>query len=449
MRWHGYVRREDLLLLPFLLPLPLQVTHGATTGGPRDFAAAAGGNNSPETRKFWLRKRSNPPRNRLKMVLVFVLLSAFSHLTNANLPPKFTKTIDLAVIPENTPIGTSVFRLEGSDPENSPVYYGLEGTDLLSVDRATGDVTVINNIDREVTDTLKFLVTLEDIVGGHDQNNIVKVPVSVIVLDVNDNVPTFENVPYDIRIAEDTPVGHTVLNNIRVTDLDSAGNVLQVQCFPNANVPEACNTFAVVVTRASPQELDASLVLRKPLDHAFRPVYEVHLVADDGSFNTTTTAVVKVTDVQNRPPVFLGSFSAVISEDVRVGTYVMTVKAIDGDRGVPRNIRYSLVSNPENFFAINKNTGVITTANMLDREKLSSSNGVVTVKVKASELEGDRPLDEPGASTTTALAITVKDVNDEAPTFSRPSYSVSVSENIPPGSPLPNLDMFVQDTDTQ
>ncbi|KAL1434560.1 hypothetical protein MTO96_011649 [Rhipicephalus appendiculatus] len=368
--------------------------------------------------------RSNPPRNNLKMVLVFVLLSVITHLTSANSPPKFTKTIDLAVIPENTPIGTSVFRLEGSDPENSPVYYGLEGTDLLSVDRATGDVTVINNIDREVTDTLKFFVTLEDIVGGHDQNNIVKVPVSVIVLDVNDNVPTFENVPYDVRIAEDTPVGHTVLNNIKVTDLDTAGNVLQVQCFPNANVPEACNTFAVVVTKASPQELDASLVLRKPLDHASRPVYEVNLVADDGSFNAT----------------YNGRCES--------GTYVMTVKAIDGDRGVPRNIRYSIVSNPENFFAINRNTGVITTANLLDREKLSSSNGVVTVKVKASELEGDRPLDEPGSSMTTALAITVKDVNDEAPTFSRPSYSVSVSENIPPGSPLPNLDMFVQDTDT-
>lgn len=47
-------------------------------------------------------------------------------------------------------LGTSVFRLEGSDPENSPVYYGLEGTNLLAVDRDTGEVTVKNNIDREV-----------------------------------------------------------------------------------------------------------------------------------------------------------------------------------------------------------------------------------------------------------------------------------------------------------
>lgn len=381
------------------------------------------------------------------MKLVFLVISVALHLGHANMPPKFTKTIDLAVIPENTPIGTSVFRLEGVDPENSPVYYGIEGTDVLSVDRNSGDVTVINTIDREVTDTLKFFVTLEDIVGGLHQNNIVKVPVSVIVLDVNDNIPRFQNVPYEAKLSEDTQVGHTVLSNIKVTDRDSVGNVLQVQCLPNDNVPEACNTFSVMVTRSSTQELDASLVLRKALDYALRQVYEVHLVADDGYFNATTMAVVKVTDVQNRPPVFLGSMSAIVSEDVPVGTYVMTVKATDGDRGVPRSIRYSIVSNPEDFFTINKNTGVLTTANLLDKEKLGSSNGVVTVKIKASELDGDRTLDEPGSSTTAALAITVKDVNDEAPTFSRPSYSVRVNENIPVGSPLPNLDMFVQDTD--
>lgn len=288
------------------------------------------------------------------MKLVFLVISVALHLGNANMPPKFIKTIDLAVIPENTPVGTSVFRLEGVDPENSPVYYGIEGTDLLSVDRNTGDVTVINNIDREVTDTLKFFVTLEDIVGGVHQNNIVKVPVSVIVLDVNDNIPRFQNVPYEAKISEDTQVGHTVLRNIKVTDMDSVGNVLQVQCLPNDNVPEACNSFSVMVTRSSTQELDASLVLRKALDYALRQVYEVYLVADDGYFNATTMAVVKVTDVQNRPPVFLGSMSAIVSEDVPVGTYVMTVKATDGDRGVPRSIRYSIVSNPENFFAINQ-----------------------------------------------------------------------------------------------
>lgn len=215
-------------------------------------------------------------------------------------------------------LGTIVFRLEGTDPENSPVYFGLEGTNLLSVNRNTGEVTVKNTIDREETDTLKFFITLEDIVGGQHDNNIVKVPVSVIILDENDNVPRFQNVPYEVKLSEDTAIGSTVFQGIEVTDIDAVGNVLQVQCIHDREAPETCDTFAVVVTASSPQSLKASLVLRKRLDYGIRPVYEVKLVVDDGQLNATSTVSVKVVDVQNRPPEFLGAMSSIVSEDAPV-----------------------------------------------------------------------------------------------------------------------------------
>lgn len=43
------------------------------------------------------------------------------------------------------------------------------------------------------------------------------------------------------------------------------------------------------------------------------------------------------------PPVFLGSLTTVISEDVSVGTRILTVNAKDGDRGEPRNVVYDLI----------------------------------------------------------------------------------------------------------
>lgn len=219
------------------------------------------------------------------VLILFAVLCGVLRLSSANLPPRFTKTIDLALIPENTPVGTIVFRLEGTDPENSPVYFGLEGTNLLSVNRNTGEVTVKNTIDREETDTLKFFITLEDIVGGQHDNNIVKVPVSVIILDENDNVPRFQNVPYEVKLSEDTAIGSTVFQGIEVTDIDAVGNVLQVQCIHDREAPETCDTFAVVVTASSPQSLKASLVLRKRLDYGIRPVYEVKLVVDVSSYH--------------------------------------------------------------------------------------------------------------------------------------------------------------------
>jgi hypothetical protein len=46
----------------------------------------------------------------------------------------------------------------------------------------------------QVNDTLKFIVTLEDEVGEGLPNNLVQIPVTVIVLDENDNAPIFKDV---------------------------------------------------------------------------------------------------------------------------------------------------------------------------------------------------------------------------------------------------------------
>lgn len=43
------------------------------------------------------------------------------------------------------------------------------------------------------------------------------------------------------------------------------------------------------------------------------------------------------------PPVFHGSLTAVISEDIPIGTHILSINAKDGDRGEPRNIIYDLI----------------------------------------------------------------------------------------------------------
>lgn len=55
------------------------------------------------------------------------------------------------LIQENTPVGTIVYTLRGSDPENSTVHYGIVGTDRLQVDSLTGLVKLIAPLDREVS----------------------------------------------------------------------------------------------------------------------------------------------------------------------------------------------------------------------------------------------------------------------------------------------------------
>jgi len=57
-----------------------------------------------------------------------------------------------------------------------------------------------------------------------------------------------------------------------------------------------------------------------------------------------------VADIQNSPPEFLDSLTGVVREDDPIGTLVMTVKARDGDRGMPRKMIYELVTSKYSIF---------------------------------------------------------------------------------------------------
>lgn len=72
------------------------------------------------------------------------------------------------------------------------------------------------------------------------------------------------------------------------------------------------------------------------------PTYEFCL--QDGLNKETTGVEIKVADIQNSPPEFLGPLIGVVREDDPIGTLVMTVRARDGDRGMPRKMMYELVT---------------------------------------------------------------------------------------------------------
>ena len=184
---------------------------------------------------------------------IVFLISIFTHLFfisslfptasgNVNLPPIFTQDMNNLALSEMTPLDSMVYRLEGYDPEGGNVTFGLIGSENFQVDAITGDVKLVKELDREVSElfiwdfiwccrvdipfiytlpihnkfyfsspiliyfylsflqtheTLSFLVSIKDKVnesGDSDNDNFVQVPISVIVLDENDNAPEFQNV---------------------------------------------------------------------------------------------------------------------------------------------------------------------------------------------------------------------------------------------------------------
>lgn len=74
----------------------------------------------------------------------------FSILGRCNLPPVFTEDMNNLALSEATPVGWIVYKLEGYDPEDGEVTFGLIGSENFAVDPKTGEVKVIKPLNREV-----------------------------------------------------------------------------------------------------------------------------------------------------------------------------------------------------------------------------------------------------------------------------------------------------------
>lgn len=92
-------------------------------------------------------------------------------------------------------------------------------------------------------------------------------------------------------------------------------------------------------------------------------------------------------------------------------------------------------------------SGELRTAKPLDREALQDSTGVLTLTVKAREVIDGVPGNDASTVSTAEATVTIKDVNDEPPSFNQREYNIEIPENVPDGTPLPHLDMTVKDPD--
>ncbi|KAM4551150.1 desmocollin 2-like protein [Odontesthes bonariensis] len=130
-----------------------------------------------------------------------------------------------------------------------------------------------------------------------------------------------------------------------------------------------------------------------------------------------------VDDENDNAPEFTDQLQFTVAEQCSIGTVVGKVIATDRDdpKTTHVQIKYTLVDGLERF-AIHPETGVITTViNTLDREVKDTH--MVTVMIK--DLNGAVN----GLYNTATATITLSDINDNPPTFTKTSYEASIKEN--------------------
>lgn len=170
--------------------------------------------------------------------------------------------------------------------------------------------------------------------------------------------------------------------------------------------------------------------------------YVFHVVAVDkkgkghASFAQVT---VNVLDTNDNTPIFVPNKKTVtISEDSAIGHSVTKVTATDPDTGLNGRIFYSIISGSDGKFDIDRVTGKVRVSASLDRE----SRGEFILNISA--IDGSYYPNE-GYGT---LFVLLQDVNDNKPSFAKPTYNVEVAENTPVGSIIVNVTATDSDTGT-
>lgn len=224
--------------------------------------------------------------------------------------PAFTSQ-KMTYIQENTPVDTVVFTAQATDADSGPnsyVEYSLRGPygNKFSIGTIDGGVRLVGELDREELCNYTLTVVATD-KGEPPLSSTMEV--TMVVLDVNDNTPSFSQNIYDIEIEENTLTGADVIQ-VFASDADEGTNG---QIRFSISGGGGGSDFRI-------DSVTGTISVAKQLDREARALYSLVVqAADRGSSPRVDRATVNVVllDANDCSPVFeLSPYTVSVQENL-------------------------------------------------------------------------------------------------------------------------------------
>ncbi|XP_075045350.1 neural-cadherin-like [Mixophyes fleayi] len=346
-------------------------------------------------------------------------------------PPQFMNSSYMVYVPENTPPGHIILTVSAMSHQNRSLRYSLvtNPRNLFRVDHVSGEITLTRAVDFE-TEPDGFLLLVRASEYPLPLNSTVEVV--VVITDINDCTPEFQQTIYSREgVLETVPVATSLLQ-VTAADCDSGVN-------GDFSFFTLSPDFSISAQGAISSE--------RGLDYE-RPnhLYEFIILAiDRGEPSNTGTATVRirVSNVNDEAPEFSQTiYRTFVSEDAAPDTLVATVQAFDpdGDR-----VTYEITEgNRDGNFLIDPQKGLIRLGSSL-LPWLHGPEYVLRVTATDDNSSGGAH----SLASTATVIIRVDDINNNKPIFYQCadySKNTSVLENQPPGTFV--LRMEAKDADT-
>lgn len=278
---------------------------------------------------------------------------------------------------------------------------------FFSIENQTGVIRTRSRIDREAICPGVDHCSLKMDIAVQPLKYFQILQVRVEILDVNDNSPVFREARLSQQVSESAELGSgfalpqavdadSVRNGIRSYELVPVGSKFELQVH---RLPEGGSALKMIVkTKLDREAIDA---------------YHLAVYAVDGGIPPKTGSLavdIVVLDANDNRPEFTRSLYEVWTrEDTQSGTILLTVQALDRDKGENAHVVYDLsTQSAQEFgriFGIGPESGMVYLKGSLDYES--------TYTYALSVMAKDRGPD--AVPSYTSVAVHVEDINDNGP----------------------------------
>ncbi|KAG8439047.1 hypothetical protein GDO86_005300 [Hymenochirus boettgeri] len=353
-------------------------------------------------------------------------------------PPRFKYEIIEIKITEHTSPGVQFALRNAEDLDvgiNSLQSYKLSANKHFVLgEKANTDLNTIPELvlmvplDRETEGNLDIILTAFD--GGNPMQTGTAI-IRITVVDINDNIPKFDQEVYKVSINENIPMNSTILQ-VKASDKDEGINSQITYSFTTTS-QHVTSTFAINST-------NGEIKTKENLDFEMKKNYEISVQAlDGGGLVSNVKVFIQILDENdNTPDITVTSITDTVSEDSAPNTVVALIKVHDLDSGENGEVDCQIIGTLP--FKLQLSSGSfykVVTTSRLDREIQSYYN----ITIQATD-HGSPPL-----SFIKTIALNVSDINDNPPIFEKELFIVYLPENNQPGASIYTIQAMDKDTE--
>ncbi|XP_040569949.1 protein dachsous [Lepeophtheirus salmonis] len=337
--------------------------------------------------------------------------------------PIFLSSSNLQIY-SDVPLSIPVMRLLAIDYDSGrfgDIAYSIisgNAAEIYDIDENLGDLKL-----KKVPKSTTYTLTIRARDGGGLHTD------TTLTIDVkinNDSTPRFLRSITEVIVPEDTDPNTTILS----LDLKQRSSSSESVLFSLIK-----GTSAFYIDEYSGR-INTLVQLDRETQDTYALVVQVASV-DTSIFSDTTVINVKISDVNDNPPVFGQSCRDLsFPENINSSSlnFIQAIIAHDKDEGENGQLTYTLENDYDGKFSINSMTGRLF-AKSLDREEHEQ----YALEIIASD-SGASP-----KFSRCSISLRVLDANDNPPVFSRSVYYVRVKEDSPIGTEV--IKIFANDID--